>query len=120
MNVPRRRADVNLHRALHLHPLLAHNIPHANVLLPQRKRHSLALPGAEKRAREATQDLGRLAVTVGEAEVQLRDFVAREFARVLHAEGDGGGCLVECGRAADVADGGGAGGRGAGGARCVP
>lgn len=78
------------------------------------------MPGADKRARKATQNLGRLVVRGGEADVDLGDFVARDLARVFHLEGDGSGGLVESGGTTDVTDRGGGRRRGAGSACCVP
>lgn len=113
INCPGRRPNHDLESSCPHNPLLRHNIPYAHVLLAKLDAHGFGLSRIQHGASEATQDLRRLAVGSGEAEVQLRDLVSRDGPGVLDLEADGEEMLVERGWATDVPD------RGGGSQRCA-
>jgi hypothetical protein len=113
MQLPTRAPDRDGERALGDDPLLLHDVPHADVLGPEREVDADRRAGGDEHALEPAEHARRLARAVGEGQVQLRDLVAVDAARVRERERDLVRVLVERGRPARVGlRGGGDGGRG--------
>jgi hypothetical protein len=94
LNIQHTGANKDLVGALRLHPLLANNIPSADVLLPQVESHRLGRASGQEDLIETTE---RTSPRAGNLEVQLRDFGAGEIADVADADGDGADCVEQAG-----------------------
>lgn len=106
-DVPARRADLDTEGTLGHHPVLADDVPVAQVLPAEAERHSARSAGIERQLVKAAELLGRRRRrTVGERDVQLGNLGTGDSTRVGDGRGHHGHFLEEVLAASrdDVAD----------------